>query len=324
VNHNTAVVGLGGLLAAIGLSAGVVVDFDHPNLDPAVVSRNLASEPLAMAASWQAPRPVSGELVHAAFAAPAGEVATRQLPAAEQFLTVVVGQGADAELGTALPQAFAGYRGDIAAEFVGATDRDAIEQVRLARADAALVTGNLTERDRAFGLQSAEIGLELYALVVPTTSPVRSLTAAQVRALLRGETMYWSELGYDLGPIRLVAPRDEALRARAARALCRGDNLDVRSEASPSDQATQNRVRDTANAIGLIRLRDGGVGNELRPLQIDWTEPGADTFASGRYPFGTRLQLVTKGLPQRQTALLLEFLRSADGRELLGRNLLPR
>src|SRR5690606_3498607 len=136
--------------------------------DPAAVARQLANEHPAVAASWQPVRPVTGELVQpASYAAPAGEVAPRQLPAADQFLTVAIGQGADADLGAALPQAFAGYRSDIAAEFVMATDRDAIEQVRLARADAALVAGNLTERDRAYGLQSAEIGLELYALVVP-------------------------------------------------------------------------------------------------------------------------------------------------------------
>jgi hypothetical protein len=33
---------------------------------------------------------------------------------------------------------------------------------------------------------------------------------------------------------------------------------------------------------------------------------------------------VTKGLPKAEAQQLCEFLRSEDGRELLGRNLLPR
>ncbi|MFM1871441.1 MAG: hypothetical protein RL398_863 [Planctomycetota bacterium] len=325
MNKNTTVAAIGSLAAFIALSAGVVTSRSVADINPAEIHRSLLASGSHAADAWHPAQPASGELaVEAYAAAPHGETALRAVPAAQRFLTVAVGRNADANLGATLPQAFAAQQVGVAADFVQATDREAIDQVMFARADAALVAGNLTERDRMAGLEATEVGLELFALVVPANSPVRSLTNQQVRSLLRGEAQYWSEFGFDLGPIRLIAPRDAGLRERAARALCRGDNLDTRGETTGDDEATRQRVRDGANAIGLVRLREGVADPALRCLQIDWAEPGVDTFVSGRYPYGSRLSLVTKGVPKAEAQQLCEFLRSEDGRELLGRNLLPR
>lgn len=325
MNKHTTVAAIGSLAAFIALGAGVVSSRSVADINPVEIHRSLLANGSEIADSWHPAQPASGELASEGYAAaPAGEVALRAAPAAQRFLTVAFGRNAYANLGETLPQAFAAQQAGVAADFVQATDREAIDQVMFARADAALVSGNLTERDRMAGLEATEVGLELFALVVPAGSPVHSLTNQQVRNLLRGETQYWSEFGFDLGPIRLIAPRDGGLRERAARALCRGDNLDTRAETTGDDEATRQRVRDAANAIGLVRLREGVVDPSLRCLQIDWAEPGIDTFVSGRYPYGTRVQLVTKGAPKAEAMQLCEFLRSADGRELLARNLLPR
>lgn len=325
MNRNTTVAALASA-AFIGLSAGIATTRTGADVDPAVIHRRLLGEQPVVLASWQPAEPAYGELVPCCATpapAPVAETARSSTPTGPT-LAVAMGRLADTSLARELPEAFAAYAAATSSQFSTTSDRQAIEQVAHAQCDVALVGTNLTERDRLAGLEATEVGLELFAVVVPASSPVRSLTARQVRAVLAGETRVWSDLGYDLGPIRLVAPQESGLRERAARALCRGDNLDAMAEVTTSDATTAERVGSSSNGVGVVRMRDEPLDSKSRYLQIDWTEPGADQFASGRYPFGARLLMVTQGAPQAGALTLGTFLRSKSGREVLSRHLLAR
>ena len=89
--------------------------------------------------------------------------------------------------------------------------------------------------------------------------------------------------------------------------------------AGPADRTA--RARQLDQAIGIVRVTAEPREQGQKLIQIDWTPPTPEAFGFGTYPYGVPLQLVTSGQPNESARRFLDFVRSAEGRQLLGRNL---
>ncbi len=313
--------------AFVALSMGLVTFGGSAEVDPNAVHAEVQAARRSPAPDWNRPAaPVVGELAHtrAPAAAPLGEVAGRTQLEQRQLLTLAVGRNAASHLGDALTGTFRMSVPDLDLELRPHSDRDAIEMAMVAKVDFALIGGTLSERDRQAGLRQTRIGFELFGLAVPADSPVRSVTSQQVRQILTGQLRSWNELGYDLGPIRLFTPRDEAMRERAARTLIKGDGIHGAAELASDDAAVLAAVRGIPASIGVVRVREDALDERVRLLQIDWVAATADSFVHQAYPYGIPVQVITAGNPDARAQRFLEFAASEDGREVLSRSLIVR
>lgn len=256
-----------------------------------------------------------------AFPAPAMESELRQEQAAREQAVIAVGRNAARSADAVVEKAFAAACPDLEGSFVACHDRDGVELMMTGRVDMALLGGSLSVREQHAGMRQTRLGVELFALAVAADFPTHSLTRTQMRQLLTGEITDWQQLGYDRGPVVAVVPADQELADLAAHTLILGDNfaasaIRVAGERHVADQILRNR-----GAIGVVRVtRAMEVGQKL--LQIDWTPPTAEAFGYGAYPYGVPLHLVTSGQPSAMALRFLQFAKSEDGRELLGRTLL--
>ena len=319
-------VGAGAFLA---MSAGFVSFGGQQDIDPNVAYAEVLAGMRSPAADPNRPAaPVVGELAFAGAppAAPAGEVGYRTQLAQRRVVTLAVGRNAMPHLGQTVTDSFRIAVADLNLDLdlEPHTDRDAVELAMVSRVDFAVIGGTLSDRDRHAGLRQTRIGFELFGLAVPADSPVRSLNSREVRQILTGQARSWNEMGHDLGPIRLFAPRERELRERAARTLIKGDAIHDGVELAADDDAVIATVRGMPGAIGLIRVRENALDPRVKLVPIDWVAPSADTFLYQTYPYGIPVQVITTGNPSPQAQRFLDFAASEDGREVLSRDLIVR
>jgi len=249
--------------------------------------------------------------------APAAEMAppARTRPLARDAMTIAVDQRTLQVLDQGWRAAFE-TAGGVALTPVATNDRDGLDLLLLGDADLALFTGTLSARELQAGLRQSQLGVELFALVVPETSPVQSLSRPQLRQLLLGEVSVWSSFGHDLGPINLVVPADRDLFARAGQALLGGPitapAIKVQDERYLADQLLR-----TPGAIGVVRVGIERRDPRSKLLPIDYTEPTVPAWQQGMYPFGLPVQLVTNGPVMGAAQRMVVFARTDDGQRLL-------
>ena len=252
--------------------------------------------------------------------APAGESVGRRgagLPAPD-VLRVVVGRQVADGCDEQLMAAFEMRDRDVRVDRTTSTERQAVELVMLGRADLGLIGGELSQRERQLGLVQTRLGVELFALAVPTGSPVRTLDRDQIRRIFTGQVDDWRQLGLGSGPILAMVPADPALAERAARSLIPGDRFATGLERTANRAAMLERLSRVPGSVGVVRLTDTALPEQTRPLLIDRVEPSPSAFVNGSYPYGVALQLVTAGAPSPLAQRFLQFARSPAGREQLG------
>ncbi len=293
-------------------------------------------DPRVIAAAIDAQRPRSQSVdegpmvVVAAFdagpsaPAPAVETAPRSESPQRQELLIAVGRNATPTVDATLAHAFATACPDLAVNQVACGDRDAVELLMVARADFAVIGGQLSQREQHAGLRQTRIGVELFALATAPNSPVRSLSRTQVRQVLTGEVTHWQQLGFEGGAIVVVVPADRSMAERAARALIPGDTFASTAVAVASERHVADQILQHEGAIAIVRILDHPMEAGQKLLQIDWCPPTGEAFDYGTYPFGQPVQLITSGQPSGAGLRFLEFARGDDGRELFGRTLLLR
>lgn len=184
---------------------------------------------------------------------------------------------------------------------------------------------------------------------VPADSPVTNLTTDQLRAVFVDRVPTWRAAGVD-APGRIFAyERDECDRAQrlAADWLKGTGSLERLNFAAPRSKRPAKSLRewweelrhgvrydgDDPGAMQPFVDRPGAIGfsmmvqaapfvedGTIRLLSVDGVAPTAENIASGLYPVGRSLELVTYGILPAFTnnvGILRDYLRSEPGRRLL-------
>ena len=311
-----------GLCPSLLLAALTAACTTGSDPDPNEIRKELARSAALQPTTDDAPVPFTVQLEGLAAApAPMAESAAREQLVEREPVAVAMGRNAAHCFGPVAQQAFAAACPDLHGSFVTCPDRDAVEQMMVGRLDFVLLGGSLSAREQHAGLRQTRIGVELFALVVAPDFPARSLTRTQVRQVLTGEVSDWQQLGYDAGPVVAVVPSDRELAERAARALILGDDFGGRAVRVADEREVADQILRTPGAIGVVRITGQALEAGQKLLQIDWTPPTPEAFTYGTYPFGSPVHLVTSGQPSPLALRFLQFARSEDGRELLGRTL---
>lgn len=294
------------IAAALQANRGAEPALDGPQLVTASVAVAAAEGPTGLAAP-----------------APVGETMGRQaqLEAPTLEAAIVVGFQAQHVLDRTATADFLATLVGVTAKPASTTDREAVEHLMLGRADFGVIGGALSMREQQAGVRQTRIGAELFAVSVPPTSGLRSLTHHQVRQIFSGQVTDWSQLGLDGGPITALVPSDRQLAERAAKALIPGDGFAANCVKVASEKHLVAELMQKPGAIGVLRVTDQPREGGQKLLMIDWCQPTIEAFGYGTYPFGIPVHVITSGQPSGIGQQFLDFARSERGRATLGRTL---
>jgi ABC-type phosphate transport system substrate-binding protein len=143
------------------------------------------------------------------------------------------------------------------------------------------------------------IALEPVLIVVNRANPVSNLSADQVRGIMRGDIVNWSEVGGNDEPIVLVTRLHCKKRPGHWKTIL-PDAAEFRQKRLNVGSAADmvQRVGDFSSALGHIGSTwDFGSKSNLKVLSVDGYQPSAENLRNKHYPFFRNLSAVTNQTP---------------------------
>jgi ABC-type phosphate transport system substrate-binding protein len=161
------------------------------------------------------------------------------------------------------------------------------------------------------------IAMDGLAIIVHPGNPVRSLSTAQVQALLSGTLDNWAAAG---GPDLPVTPVGRERGAGARRLLSERIMAEQRPAidtlVQPDDDALLAAVAADPAAVGYTMI--GNLDQSVVAVTIDGVAPTPNNAASQNYPLAVPVYFASKSEPQGELRAFLAWLQSSEGQVILG------
>lgn len=199
------------------------------------------------------------------------------------------------------------------------------------RAEVAMISRPVEDGDRTkypkVRFHATRIGSDAVALIVSRDvweGGVKALSKAQMKGIYEGRIKNWKELG---GPDRRIAFFNKEpgrgtweVFAHWLYGSPKAAPLVNHPEVGANEEA-RNKVSSTRGAISQLSA-SWADGRQVFALGIKREDgkvvrPTLDAVRDGSYPLSRSLQVVTNGPPQGETKVLIDFLLSPRGQELV-------
>ncbi len=156
-------------------------------------------------------------------------------------------------------------------------------------------------------------------LIVHPENPVRHLALAKVRQIYSGEITNWSAVGGRDAPIELIVPgRETDVRTLFNERVMGAQRVSINAEVSPTPDALIAAVMSQSNAVGVTTMGALKEQDQVRPLQIEQSNPNPNQLAQQIYPLAIPVYWISLGEPQGAARGVLANLQSAGMQENLG------
>ncbi|MDQ7793551.1 MAG: phosphate ABC transporter substrate-binding protein [bacterium] len=168
------------------------------------------------------------------------------------------------------------------------------------------------------GLHEFIIAWDGIAVIVHPTSPLRSLSLDEVKAVFAGSVVNWRGIGGPEGTI-MVVTREEGSGTRGAfeEIVMGKDPITDRAIVLNSTGAVAAAVAGDPLAIGYVSL--AAVRPGIAALSIDGVMPSAEAIASGRYRIARPFLYLTAAAPEGVVRAFLDFILSPEGQAIVER-----
>jgi phosphate transport system substrate-binding protein len=161
-------------------------------------------------------------------------------------------------------------------------------------------------------------------IVVHASNQIVGVTTEQLQQIYRRQIMNWSDLGGRNNRI-VVVHKAEGHALREVFMNYTGltpDEITRNTDVTAGDNAQVIRViANTANAIGYVSLGEvikaAEAGQPVRLVKFNGIEPAMENVTNKTYPLFHPLYLISKGEPKGGSRVLLDFLRSAEGKAII-------
>jgi phosphate transport system substrate-binding protein len=200
-----------------------------------------------------------------------------------------------------------------------------IKALQAGALDLAVSSRPLKEAERAQGLTAIEFARTPFVVAVAAgLQRPAGLSLEQLADIYSGRTSVWP----NGRPIRLILrPLSDSDTVELRRMSPEMDRaVAVAQErqgmmAAYTDQDSADAIEKTPGAIGTSTLAlIVGEKRPLRPLALAGVEPTPGNLADGRYPYSRSFYLVMRKDAGAEARRFAAFLRSAEGRAVLGNN----
>jgi phosphate transport system substrate-binding protein len=161
-------------------------------------------------------------------------------------------------------------------------------------------------------------------IVVHETNPIVGLTTEELRQIYRKQVTHWTSFGGRNERI-VVVHKAEGHALREVFMNYTGltpDEMTRHTDVTVGDNAQVIRViANTANAIGYVSLGEvikaAEEGQLVRLTKLNGIEPVMENVTDKTYPLFHPLYLISKAEPQGGSRVLLDFLRSPEGKAII-------
>lgn len=186
----------------------------------------------------------------------------------------------------------------------------------------------LKVEERKEKLLGTTIGYDAIAVFVHTDNPVQSLSKEQLKGIFTGQITNWKEVGGADAPI---SPNTEILTGkRATIEMFQEMVLDGAAYGKgfkeidlPRDQIVDlagNPNGICSVSLGLLASVPNDLRQRVRVIPVNGIEPSDQNIQSGAYLISRPLLLVTKGLAKGEVKKFIQFMLSAEGQAIVGKN----
>ena len=178
-------------------------------------------------------------------------------------------------------------------------------------------------------LRFTPIGREAFVFLVGKNNPINNITYQQIRNIYSGKTAYWNTLGWHEGGRIIAFQRPEGSGSQTGLQNIMGTlPIQVPQPLPDAGLIGTNSLmkqisaewRGVQPAIGYS-YRFFAVTMYANPdsklLSVNGAEPSTENIRNGRYPFVADFYAVTKGEPDGNSKLLINWILSRQGQELI-------
>lgn len=155
------------------------------------------------------------------------------------------------------------------------------------------------------------------AVIVHPDNPVKAITSAQLKDILKGKITDWSQLGGKKGVISMIIREKTANQRTAFERLVMGNEKvpvgRVREISSMGDVKTDVALDKSAMGYVLISALD----KKIKPIELDGVAPTIANVKAGLYPVTIPYYLITKGEPQGAVKAFMDFIVTPEGQALV-------
>ncbi|MCL7453884.1 MAG: phosphate ABC transporter substrate-binding protein [Anaerolineae bacterium] len=258
--------------------------------------------------------PIPGLLALALLLAACGE----PLATPEPVLLQASGSMTLAPLVTDLADAFHERAPTVTVAVTGLGTQFGLESLRSAETDIALASYLLPGVQERW--RTTAIARDGIAIIAHPSNPIEGLGLLQLQDLFGGRAYEWAAVGgpASLGEVRPVS-REEGSGTRAAfEALVMIDwAVTPMAVLVPSPEAVVDYVAEHPGAIGYVSM--AAVTPQVKVLKVEGALPTPESASQGSYPLSHELWLVTGDPQSEAVGAFVDFVLSAAGQEIVGR-----
>ena len=161
-------------------------------------------------------------------------------------------------------------------------------------------------------------------IIVHASNQIAAVTTEQLRQIYRKQITNWSDFGGRNDRI-VVVHKGEGHATREVFMQYTGlspDEMIRNTDVTAGDNAQVIRViANTANAIGYVSLGEvlkaAEAGLPVRLVKFNSIEPVMENVTNKTYPLFHPLYLISKGEPKGGSRILVDFLRSPEGKAII-------
>lgn len=184
-------------------------------------------------------------------------------------------------------------------------------------------------REAGAELVFTPVGREAFVFLTGKENPVENITIKQIRNIYSGKTADWSTLGWREGGRIIAFQRPEGSGSQTGLQKIMGDlpiqvpqPLPHKSLIGTSSMMKQVSVewKGVQPAIGYsyrYYATTMYANPEAKLLSINGVAPSTENIQDGSYPFVVDIYAVTNGVPKDNTKLLIDWILSQQGQELI-------
>ncbi len=180
-------------------------------------------------------------------------------------------------------------------------------------------------------LSRTPIGLDALAIIVHPSNELTDLTLLNLRDLYSGDVIDWEALGSNNGEILLVSREDgSGSRALFEQRVMGDKSVSLTAVVMPTSADVVNYVALNPQAIGYVsrahvlpwlettgEQTTSSTGKAVRVVPVEGLLPTLENVRSQQYRLIHPLFLVSRGQPQGQARLFIDFVLSPAGQAIV-------
>lgn len=185
------------------------------------------------------------------------------------------------------------------------------------RADIAMVSRDLRSEERE-GVEGVVVAYDAISVLVSEHNSVEGLTLEQVRGLLGGDIVAWSELGGEEVDVQVLSREDgSGTREAFEQLVMQGRRVTLTAIVVPRNSAVGEFVAENPSSIGYAS--SVGIPLGARALPIDGSGPDLQTLSEDEYPLTRPFVLVTLPDSDEDVQSFVDFVLSPAGQVIVSR-----